>query len=36
MWDEGVGDTILRRQRWLETQGHVITAALLAEPTTAA
>lgn len=36
MWDEGVGDTILRRQAWLQTHGHALTAALLGEPPTTA
>lgn len=29
MWDEGVGDVIKRRQRWLTEHGDALTAALL-------
>jgi len=32
MWDEGVGDTIVRRQLWLEAHGGTLTAALLVDP----
>jgi hypothetical protein len=29
MWDEGVGDAIRRRERWLMDHGDRLTAALL-------